>query len=66
MVAQACNPSYSGDRGRKLTVRVQPRQKHETLSGKNTKGKRTGGMTQVGKMLAKYNNNQQQQKVETH
>jgi hypothetical protein len=46
MVVQTHNSSYYGSRGRKIKV---PRQKHKILSEKQTKSKRTGGMTQMGK-----------------
>jgi hypothetical protein len=46
-----CDPSYSGARGRRITVRDWPRQKYETLSEKQTKATRMGGMAEVVKCL---------------
>jgi hypothetical protein len=37
----AFNPSYIGGRGRRITVQVQPGQKHKTLPEKQTKHRRT-------------------------
>jgi hypothetical protein len=46
-VAQACNPSYSGDRDQEGHGLSQPGQiVHETLSQKNPSRKRSGGMAQ--------------------
>jgi hypothetical protein len=48
MVVHACNPSYLGDRGRRISIWGQPGQKQETLSDKQTKKqKRTGVIAPV-------------------
>jgi hypothetical protein len=47
MVVHACNPSYSGGRGRRIMVQGWLRKKLKTLSEKQTKSKRTGGLAQV-------------------
>jgi hypothetical protein len=39
VVADACNPSYVGGIGRRIVVRGQSEQKHQTLSEKQTKAK---------------------------
>jgi hypothetical protein len=50
LVAQACNPSYSGGRNQKVTVQSQPRQiVCKTISQKKEKKKiteRAGGVAQ--------------------
>jgi hypothetical protein len=47
LVAQACNPSYSGGRDQKITVPSQARQiVHKTLSRKNPLQKGASGMAQ--------------------
>jgi hypothetical protein len=46
-VVHICNFSYSASRGRRITVQGWPRQKHETLSEKQIKIKRTRNMTQM-------------------
>jgi hypothetical protein len=41
------HPSYSGGRGRRITVQDQPRKKLKILSENKTKSKRTKGMAKV-------------------
>jgi hypothetical protein len=47
MIVHVCNPSYSGGRGRRILVPGQPRQKHETLSEKQTKARKAGVMARA-------------------
>jgi hypothetical protein len=41
VVMHTCNPRYPGGGGRRITVPGRPRQKHETLSEKQTKRTRS-------------------------
>jgi hypothetical protein len=52
VVVDSCNSSCSGDRGRKIKIRGQPRQKHETLFEKQTKSKKEYGCGSNGTVLA--------------
>jgi hypothetical protein len=48
MVAQTCNPSYSGGRVRRIMVQGEPWHNYqETLSEKQAKNKRTEGVAYV-------------------
>jgi hypothetical protein len=47
MVAHACGPSYLGVWGRRIVIWGKPRQLAGDLSEKQTKSKKTGGMTKV-------------------
>jgi hypothetical protein len=50
LVAQVCNPSYSGGRDKRITVRSQPMQiVLEILSQKIPSQKRAGGVLQYCK-----------------
>jgi hypothetical protein len=51
MMVHTCNPSYSGDRDRRIRVQGWLRQKHKTLFEKQAKAKRDGGVFQVVKCL---------------
>jgi hypothetical protein len=48
MVVPACNPSYSGDRGRRITAQGQPNKvSGNNLSEKQTKSTSSEGVVQV-------------------
>jgi hypothetical protein len=51
MVVHACNPSYLGNRGRKITVQGQGKVSTKTPTEKHTKSKRTGDMAQMVEYL---------------
>jgi hypothetical protein len=54
MEVHACNLSYTGSGDKRITVQDPSRQKHETLSEKQTKSQRTGDVAQVIVLLTKH------------